>query len=128
MKFAYTIIYVNDVLATVVFYEKAFGQRLRFLHESNMYAEMETGSTALAFAHHDMTHLNGIPVRPNYLVDKSAAGIEIAFTDPDPKAAYDKAVAAGAKALKEPEKKSWGQIVGYVRDLNGCLVEISSPM
>ena len=50
MKLGYTIIYVADVLATVAFYEKAFGLARRFVHESNLYAEMETGSTALAFA------------------------------------------------------------------------------
>jgi lactoylglutathione lyase len=128
MKFAYTIVYVNDVPATIAFYQKAFGQKLAFLHESELYAEMETGGTALAFAHFDMAHLNQLPIRPNYGVDSSAAGIEIAFTDPYPQTAYDKAVAAGAKPVKAPERKPWGQIVGYVRDLNGVLVEIASPM
>jgi lactoylglutathione lyase len=128
MKFSYTIVYVNDVPATVAFYQKAFGQKLSFIHESQLYAEMETGSTALAFAHFDMAHLNQLPIRPNYGVDASAAGIEIAFTDPYPQTAFDKAVAAGAKAVKAPERKPWGQTVGYVRDLNGVLVEIASPM
>ncbi len=128
MKFAYTIIYSNDIPATVAFYEKAFGQKLRFMHESQMYAELETGGTALAFAHFDMAHLNGVPVRPNLMQDKSAAGIEIAFTCDDPKKAYETAIAAGAKAVKSPEQKPWGQIVGYVRDINGCLVEIASAI
>ena len=44
------IIYVKDELATVAFYHKAFGLEQRFLHESNQYAEMETGQTILAFA------------------------------------------------------------------------------
>jgi lactoylglutathione lyase len=30
--------------------------------------------------------------------------------------------------VKPPETTPWGQIVGYVRDLNGFLVEISSEM
>jgi lactoylglutathione lyase len=128
MKFAYTIIYCNDVPATVAFYQKAFAQKLRFMHESQMYAELETGGTALAFAHHDMAHLNGIPVRPNLMLDASAAGIEVAFTTDNPQKAYETAVAAGAKGVKPPEKKPWGQMVAYVRDLNGCLVEICSPM
>jgi len=46
----------------------------------------------------------------------------------DPAAAYKKAVAAGAVAVKPPVLKPWGQTVAYVRDLNGCLIEICSPV
>ena len=127
MKLGYTIIYVADVLATVAFYEKAFGLARRFVHESNLYAEMETGSTALAFAGEAMAEMNGVSIRPNRLGDV-AAGIEIALVTDDPAAAYKKAVAAGAVAGKPPVLKPWGQTVAYVRDLNGCLVEICSPV
>jgi lactoylglutathione lyase len=37
-------------------------------------------------------------------------------------------LAAGASAVKSPETKPWGQIVGYVRDPNGFLVEICSEL
>jgi hypothetical protein len=30
--------------------------------------------------------------------------------------------------VKAPETKPWGQIVAYVRDNNGCIVEICSPI
>lgn len=43
-------------------------------------------------------------------------------------AAFQRALIAGAVSLKEPTKKPRGQIVSYVRDLNGFLVEICSPM
>ncbi|WP_234824496.1 VOC family protein [Ensifer adhaerens] len=43
-----------------------------------------------------------------------------------PHQAYEKAVSAGASPVKPPEEKPWGQVVGYVRDLNGCLVELCS--
>ena len=45
-------------------------------------------------------------------------------------AAVEKGVgrAAGAVVVKEPQKKPWGQLVGYVRDNNGFLVEICAPM
>jgi uncharacterized glyoxalase superfamily protein PhnB len=42
--------------------------------------------------------------------------------------AYARAVAAGAAAVQEPRQKPWGQTVGYVRDLNGVLVELCSPL
>ena len=43
-------------------------------------------------------------------------------------AAFARAVAAGATPLKEPVTKPWGQTVAYVRDLDGFLVELCSPI
>jgi catechol 2,3-dioxygenase-like lactoylglutathione lyase family enzyme len=53
LKFGYTIIYVPDVVASLSFFERAFGIPRRFLHESGTYGECETGETALAFAYDD---------------------------------------------------------------------------
>ncbi|MGH2761887.1 MAG: VOC family protein, partial [Thermoleophilaceae bacterium] len=50
MRFGYTILYVRDVAASLELYERAFGQRRRFVHESGEYAELETGVVTLAFA------------------------------------------------------------------------------
>jgi uncharacterized glyoxalase superfamily protein PhnB len=127
MKLGYTLIYVADVLATIEFYERAFGLRRRFVHESNTYAELETGETALAFAAEPMAEMNGLAIRPNRNTDL-AAGFEIALVTDDPHAAYATALAAGAAAVKPPAAKPWGQVAGYVRDPNGCLVEICSPV
>jgi lactoylglutathione lyase len=127
MKLGYTIIYVADVVATVDFYERAFGLERRFVHDSNMYAEMQTGETLLAFAAEPMAEMNGLAVRPNRKADV-AAGFEIAFVTADPTLTYYNAVTAGAAAITAPAEKPWGQLVGYVRDLNGCLVEICSPI
>lgn len=127
MKLGYTIIYVADVAATVAFYERAFCLARRFVHDSGLYAEMETGATALAFAGEPMIAMNGLAARVNRLCDLPAA-FEIALVTDDPQGAYDIAVAAGAAAVKPPTAKPWGQTVAYVRDLNGCLVEIASPV
>jgi lactoylglutathione lyase len=127
MKLGYTIIYVADVPETVAFYRKAFGLQPRFVHESNLYAELDTGSTVLAFAGEPMAAMNELAIRPNRKADV-AAGFEIAFVTDDPEAAYRKAVVAGASAVKPPALKPWGQTVGYVRDLNGCLIELCSPI
>jgi len=40
MKFGYTIIYVESVEETLVFYQRAFGFALKFLHESKAYGEL----------------------------------------------------------------------------------------
>lgn len=50
MQFGYTILYVEDVPATVAFYEAAFGLSRRFVHEEGDFGEMDTGATALAFS------------------------------------------------------------------------------
>lgn len=127
MRLGYTLIYVSDVTATVAFYESAFGLQRRFIHESGLYAEMDTGETALSFAAETMAEMNGLAIRPNSPRDLPA-GIEICLVTDSPEEAYDHAIAAGALAAKAVEEKPWGQRVGYVRDLNGCLVEICSPV
>ncbi|PTR30807.1 putative glyoxalase superfamily protein PhnB [Luteibacter sp. OK325] len=127
MRLGYTLIYVSDVAATVAFYESAFGLQRRFIHDSGLYAEMDTGETTLSFAAETMAEMNGLAIRPNSPRDLPA-GIEICLVTESPEAAYEQAVGAGALAVKAVEAKPWGQRVGYVRDLNGCLVEICSPV
>ena len=127
MRLGYVILYVPDVPATLAFYERAFGLKRRFLHESNAYGEMETGGTALAFAAESLVELNGLTARPNRRSDPPA-GAEVGLVTEDVAAAYRKAVSAGALAYNEPAEKPWGQTVSHVRDNNGFLVEICSPM
>jgi uncharacterized glyoxalase superfamily protein PhnB len=128
MQFAYTILYVSDVQRAVEFYETAFGLPRRFIHESGQYAELDTGATTLAFAANELARSN-LPrdFRQNS-PDAPPAGIEIAFTTTDVPAAYRQAVTSGAEPLAEPATKPWGQQVAYVRDLEGVLVELASPV
>ena len=128
MKLGYVIVYTKDVLHSVEFYEKAFGLKRRFVHESSQYAEMETGATALAFVSDELATSNlSVDYRKNQL-DGTPAGIEVALVSEDVDAAYKHAVANGAKSIKEPVTKPWGQVVGYVLDNNGVLIELASPM
>ena len=127
MEFGYTIIYVSNVQQTIDFYEKAFGFQTKFLHESSMYGEMKTGQTTLAFAANALSEQNGLNITHNQL-QNPPAGIEIAFITDDISAAYQKAVNAGAQPLKEPTQKPWCQIVAYVRDINGVLIELCTPI
>ncbi|MEP2706842.1 MAG: VOC family protein [Roseibium sp.] len=127
MKLGYTIIYVADVPATVAFYEAAFGLTCRFVHDSNLYAEMETGETVLAFAGEQAAEMLGLAIVPN-TKGSVPAGWEICFVTPDVEAGFEKATSNGCTPVSSPAEKPWGQTVSYVRDLNGCLVEISSPI
>ena len=126
MKLGYVIIYVPDVPKAVAFYSKAFGMAARFIHKTGGYAELETGGTALAFAQEEFSPTVGLFTknRPGH----QAAGAEIAFVTDNVEAGFNRAIAAGAMAALQPTQKPWGQTVGYVRDLNGFLVEICSPM
>ena len=127
MRLGYTLIYVPDVTATVDFYERAVELKRRFILDSGQYAEMETGSTTLAFASEAMAQGNGVAVRPNRPGEPSA-GFELCLVTDDPETAYTKAVAAGAAPVRPVEQKPWGQRVAYVRDLNGCLLELCTPI
>jgi uncharacterized glyoxalase superfamily protein PhnB len=126
MHLRYIIIYVEDVLKTISFYEKAFRLKPRLIHESNQYAEMETGQTILAFASEDFV-MASHPFRPNRKKEQ-AAGVEIAFVAEDVEEQFRHAVDAGAVEIVKPTQKPWGQVVCYVRDNNGFLVEICSAV
>ena len=126
MKFGYTIIYTSNVSESIEFFEKAFGFKRRFIHESG-YGELETGSTALAFASHDLG-INNLPSGYIKANNEIPLGIEIALVTEDVDSAYSKAIAAGASNIKKPLLKPWGQMVAYVRCPDGTLVEICSPI
>ncbi len=128
MKFGYTIVYVPNVLASLNFFEKAFGFKVRFLHESGAYGELETGETTLAFAAHEVgdSHFAGGVAKASE--SAQPLGIEVAFVTKDVAAAHNKAVSLGAIELSAPEQKPWGQTVSYVRTPDGTLVELCSPM
>ena len=125
MRFGYTILYVRDVAGSVDLYERAFGQRRRFVHESGDYAELDTGETTLSFASHELAESN-LPKafkRPQ----GDATPFEVCFVTDDVAGAYDRAVREGAEPVTPPQTKPWGQDVAYVRDADGNLVELASP-
>ncbi len=112
MKLHYIIIYVPDAVEATEFYEKAFDLKTKFIHESNMYAEMESGETTLAFANKEMLKMNtGIESQKG-----AKNSFEIAFSTNEVQKAFKKAISNGAKEIKKPEEKPWGQIVAYVQD------------
>jgi uncharacterized glyoxalase superfamily protein PhnB len=128
MRYGYTIIYVSSVEETLDFYKSAFGFDIKFIHESKAYGELATGETTLAFASHEMGDINlgGKYSRAN--INDMPLGVELSFVTEDVKAAFKKAVAAGAVPLKEPEEKPWGQVVAYVRAAEGSIIELGSPI
>jgi len=123
MKFGYTILYVDSVEGTIAFYEKAFGLKRDMVVEGE-FGQLATGATKLGFAAKRMLPVPALHSAPN---DKPLA-LEIALVTDDVQAAFDKAVAAGAESVSKPAQKPWDQIVAYVRDNNGYLVELCTPV
>ncbi len=128
MKYKYTIVYVTSVEETLEFYQKAFGFEIKFLHKSKTYGELDTGAITLAFASHELgdTNLDGKYFKGD--IHNTPFGIELGFVTKDVNAAFEKAIACGAIALKYPEEKPWGQIVGYVRAIDGTVIELCTQI
>jgi uncharacterized glyoxalase superfamily protein PhnB len=127
MKLGYIILYVPSVADAALFYESAFGMECGFKHEGGDYAEMVTGETKLAFASETLADSHGFAYRKTKS-SEDAPSVELALVTTDVQAAFEKAIAAGATPAKHPTVQSWGQTVSYVRDNNGYLVEICSPV
>ena len=127
MKLGYVLLYVDDVERCMDFYQKAFGLRAAFLHESKQYGELETGASKLGFVQHETASSHGFAYQTMSPHQKPAA-FEIGLVTADVDSAFTQAVNAGATPVASPAIKPWGQSVAYVRDCQGFLVEICSPM
>ncbi len=128
MTFYSVIYYVADIKESLLFFKKVFDLEAKFVHESGDYAELNSGTTSLAFVSEDLasSHLSkGFKKNSN---KELPLGCEIVFTSKDVEAMYQKALKNGAKDISAPAQMPWGQTVAYVRDPNGILVEIASPV
>ena len=128
MKYAYTILYVADVPKTIQFYEQAFGFSKKFITPENDYGELISGETTIAFASIELGKSNfssGFEAIPK---TTKPIGAELVFVTENIETDFKKALQAGAEEFVEIKAKPWGQRVGYLRDNNGFLIEICTPM
>jgi uncharacterized glyoxalase superfamily protein PhnB len=128
MQFAYTILYVRNVETSMQFYEAAFDCSRKFISPANEYGELATGATTLSFATIDLAKTN---LKQGFLeshAHEQPFGIEIGFTTKDVDQAVQQALRAGATLVAEAQTKPWGQVVAYVRDPDGFLIEICTSM
>jgi catechol 2,3-dioxygenase-like lactoylglutathione lyase family enzyme len=130
-RLAYAILYVASVARSRQFYADAFGLREAMSvppgDPAPTYCELETGATRLALCAFELAASNfaeGTLRAPSAAAPP--ANCEIGLVVPDVHAAFKRAVAAGAAPAAEPRAKDWGQLVSYVRDLDGHLVELCS--
>lgn len=128
--FGYTIFYVSDVEATLAFYEQAFGFERRFVTPENDYGELETGATTLSFVALDLARANLDAAGGFRPIEPAGApvGATVVLITDDVEAAVVAAESAGATRYTDPAQKPWGQTVAYIRDPNGILIEIATPV
>ena len=128
MKYAYTILYVDDVTKTISFYKNAFGFQKKFITPEGDYAELNSGETTIAFASTILGNSNFKNGFKKAALYKKPHGVEMAFTTETIEADFKKAIASGAIEYEPITEKPWGQKVGYLRDLNGFLIEVCTPI
>ncbi|HEU4582834.1 MAG TPA: VOC family protein [Polyangiaceae bacterium] len=121
-KLKYIILYVEDLDRAVGFYQKAF--QLEEKMRQGPYAEMNTGAVTLGLVTRDF-----VGEHTGIKLPAGGGASEIAFVVSEaavPKQ-FEAALAAGGTSVLKPRKQPWGQLVSYVRDPDGHLVEICSP-
>lgn len=127
-KLSYTILYVQDVSKSIGFYEKAFGFTRKFISPDNSYGELATGDTTLSFASIKLAVSN----LKNGFIESSNSNkpfaIEIGITTDNVEKLYNQAIKSGALAEMPATHKPQGQTVAYVRDPDGFLIEICTPI
>ena len=128
MKYGYTIIYVEEVKETIEFYEKAFGFQQKFVTPENDYGELISGETTIAFASIELGKSNFKNGFKKTDGTGKPFGVEMAFVTENIESDFQKALEMGATEFEPLTEKPWGQKVGYVRDNNGFLIEICTPI
>lgn len=128
IQYAYTILYVNNVPKTMEFYNKAFGFEQKFLTPENDYGEIISGTTTIAFASVVLGKSNFKKGFIESRLNEKPFGIELAFTTSEVEKVMKNAIESGAVLLEETITKPWGQKVGYLRDFNGFIIEICTPI
>lgn len=86
------------------------------------------GETTLSFASTSLAKSN---LKDGFIQSSSVNkpfGIEIGFTTNNVEQTVANAIKAGATIVENPIKKLWRQEVAYLRDLDGFLIEICTPI
>ncbi len=127
-KFSYTILYVSNVEKSIEFYEKSFDFVRKFITPENDYGELNTGETTIAFA---TKELAGTNLKKGFIennIENKPFATELGIVTDDVSKILEKVEIAGGMLIEEPKQKPWGQTVAYVRDIDGFLIEVCTPV
>ena len=128
MTLGWVIVYVDDPAAAAEFYERTFGLRGEFVAGGGTFAQLDTGSTKLAFAAYSLGEGNFDGGVRRAGQEGQPPNVELALVAADVEEAYRRALDAGCTSLAPPEDKPQGQRVAYVRDPFGTLVALATPL
>ncbi|WP_144281877.1 VOC family protein [Chryseobacterium echinoideorum] len=128
VKFKYTILYVKDVTKSIGFYEKTFGFERIFITPENDYGELETGQTTISFASIELANSNLKTGFTESNLNQKPFATELGLVTDNVDEIVKLAQQNGATILEEPKVKPWGQTVAYLRDIDGFLLEVCTPM
>ena len=115
------IVYVEDVAASLAFYEVVLGVERDHLDDDGSYGELKSG-IGFAANWHAERNLD-LPFRRSE-PDGIALGFELDFAVDDVDAVFERAIEAGADPAWEPQDKPWGRAAMF-RDPDGVLVHVS---
>jgi lactoylglutathione lyase len=120
----YVVLIVDNLDRALGFYVDVLGLELG--HRSGPYAQLDTGTTRLAFYERSaMADTLGTPLAAP---SADAPGFEVGFKVPDCDAAFRELVERGAEPAVEPRDRAWGQRTAYLRDPDGHLVELAQDL
>lgn len=127
MKLSHIILYVDNVPKTMALWQQAFGLDIAFLHEEQIYGEFETGNSTLAIANiaFGKSHFEDDVTRASF--EREPGCFEICLETETLRNDYERAVTAGMIPVRPPFTQPWGQLIAWLRDPNGILIELSSP-
>ncbi len=128
IRFKYAILYVQDVAKSMEFYEKSFGFERKFITPENDYGELNIGETTIAFASIDLAKSN---LKDGFIensISRKPFATELGFATDEVGKYIAQSIEFGATLIQEPVQKPWGQTVAYIRDIDGFLIEICTPM
>ena len=128
IKYTYTILYVENVTKSIEFYIKSFGFSRKFVTGENDYGEIITGETTISFASKNLANSN---LKNGFIesdLKNKPFGIELGFVTENVAETIESVKNNGGIIIEEPKQKPWGQIVAYIRDLDGFLIEICTSM
>lgn len=123
-QLGYVILWCENLEVAIEFYTQILGFSQKARHGD--YVELGTGATTLGLVARqfvrDGLHLEVPPLGPENLE------LGIVVPRDDVTSTFERAVAAGAKSIQPPHEQPWGQLVSYIRDPDGHLLEICSPV
>ena len=115
------IFYVEDVAASLAFYERVLEVERDHLDEDGSYGELRSG-IGFAANWHAERNLD-LPFRRAER-DGVPLGFELYFTVEDVDAVFRRACETGAVPVWAPQEKPWGRAAMF-RDGDGVLVQVS---